>query len=92
MTSVQRNLNGITKQGKFKTIVWIPVKIFSNGYFNVAILFFASNIYNTERILQTNQILRFKIFDKILSEIKGQVDLNIPSALIPEFNWETDIY
>ena len=45
-------------------------------------------IYNTKRILQTDNVLRFKVYDKALSEIKGQVDLNIPSAIIPEFTWE----
>ena len=88
MSSMERKISGYTELGSHRVIVWIPASVFSNGFFNVSIIFFAPMIYNTKRILQTDNVLRFKVYDKALSEIKGQVDLNIPSAIIPEFTWE----
>ena len=44
----------------------------------------------TERILQTNKIITFKIYDEVLAQIKSQADLNLPSSLIPEFEWKYD--
>ena len=88
-SSFQRNnKKAIFKPGKFVSTIWIPTNYFSNGYFNVSVIFFTPSITTTERLIQTKQILRFKINDPKLSNIKSQTDLNIPSSLIPEFNWE----
>lgn len=88
-SSFQRNnKKAIFKPGKFVSTIWIPTNYFSNGYFNVSVVFFTPSITTTERLIQTEQIIRFKIMDQKLSNIKSQTDLNIPSSLIPEFNWE----
>ena len=88
-SSFQRNNEkAIFKLGNFVSTIWIPTNHFSNGYFNVSVIFFTPSITTTERIIQTDQILRFKIIDQKLLNINSQTDLNISSSLIPEFNWE----
>ena len=67
--------------------IWIPTNHFSNGYFRIAILLFSPYVIETQRILQTNKNITFKIYGVDLAYIKSQIDFNIPSLLIIEFHW-----
>ena len=88
-SSFQRRVDEVCNSiGNNVAKITIPRNIFSNGYFSISILFFSPSMTETERILQTNKIITFKIYDEAVAQIKSQVDLNIPSSLIPEFHWE----
>ena len=90
-TSIHRRVDKVYNSiGENVAKITIPRNIFSNGYFSISFLFFSPSVTETERILQTNKIITFKIYDEVLAQIKSQADLNLPSSLIPEFEWKYD--
>ena len=44
----------------------------------------------SERIIQTDKILSFKVEDKDLTEIIGARDSNIATSLRPQFEWTNE--
>ena len=82
-----RNKTEATKIGKHKCIIWFPNYFFSEGIFNVGITLFAPSPNTSERLIDTGQILRFKIIDRELNELTGFISDDRPTSLRPQFNW-----
>lgn len=76
--------------GRNKYILWLPSNIFSNGIFNVGIILLSPSPMISERIIQTDKILSFKVEDKDLTEIIGARDSNIATSLRPQFEWTNE--
>ena len=55
--------------------------------FNVAIILFAPSPETSERLIDTGQILRFKIIDRDLNKLIGFISEDRPTSLRPQFNW-----
>jgi lipopolysaccharide transport system ATP-binding protein len=78
---------GGSSNGQNKYILWLPPKIFSNGIFNVGISLFSPSPMSSERIIQTENFLTFKVVDKDLTEIIGARGSNVATSLRPQFEW-----
>jgi hypothetical protein len=73
--------------GRNKFILWFPSNFFSNGIFNVGISLFSPSPMSSERIIQTDKILSFKVEDKGLTGIIGVRGSDVPTSLRPQFEW-----
>jgi hypothetical protein len=73
--------------GRNKYILWFPSNVFSNGIFNVGISLFSPSPMSSERIIQTDKILSFKVKDKGLTDIIGVRGSNVATSLRPQFEW-----
>ncbi len=73
--------------GRNKYFLWLPSNIFSNGIFNVEISLFSPSPMSSERIIQTDKILSFKVEDKDLTDIIGVRGSNVATSLRPQFEW-----
>jgi len=91
-SSLDRILNKseAMKIGKHKCIIWFPNYFFSEGIFNVGITLFAPSPNTSERLIDTGQILRFKIIDRDLNKLTGFISEDSPTSLRPQFKWTYD--
>ena len=91
-SSLDRILNKseAMKIGKHKCIIWFPNYFFSEGIFNVGITLFAPSPNTSERLIDTGQILRFKIIDRDLNKLTGFISEDRPTSLRPQFKWTYD--
>ena len=53
----------------------------------MGITLFAPSPNTSERLIDTGQILRFKIIDRELNELTGFISDDRPTSLRPQFNW-----
>ena len=88
-SSIDRILNKAEarKLGQHKCIMWFPNYFFSEGLFSVAITLFIPSPITSERLIETEQILRFKIIDRDLNELIGFKSEDRPTSLRPQFEW-----
>lgn len=88
-SSVDRDIEGAKNRGIgfYKCKLCFPPYLFSEGIFSIAISFFIPSSITSERLIVTEQILRFKINDSKLSNIIGIKNANTKTSLRPQFNW-----
>ena len=82
------SFNNYLKTGSYISTVWLPLQILSKGEFSITVLFFSPAPVNSERLLQKNNILKFKVNESKSSRAPiGMINDNGLSGIEPELKW-----